>query len=70
MSKPLTIDNPPTPTAWLVAEITTCDSDTYLYWRDGDGEGKRIGEIPWPDDWPEEVSGAFLRSRGFKVWER
>lgn len=67
---PLTIDKPPTPTAWLCAEITTCDGDMYLYWRDGPGDGWRIGEIPWPDDWPEEVPIAKLKALGFVIWNK
>jgi hypothetical protein len=39
----------------------------YLHEIDQDGNVIDENGLPWPEDWPNEVSAVFLREKGFVI---
>lgn len=52
-----------TPLAVIDGVGEHADVRLYIEWDDGE----RLCELPWPSDWPAQVTPGFLRAHGFEV---
>jgi hypothetical protein len=46
-----------------VCVVFDCD-EAHVYGRNTDGSVNYDVELPWPADWPQWITGEFLRLRG------